>query len=178
MGMNAVFNYLSQFGTGRLSGVVDVDMGPCLFAEEGWPHAAFGTMTPRASLEAQRTVILNRDAMVSSLIPAMFAAGTVPPPDDLEWWADQSRAVPDLAALALWVSFYAQDWRGLLPSIDVPVLLAHGVKSQVFPTPVWESLAAAIPQTSLSLFEQSGHAPFWEEPERFNTEVMKFASSV
>jgi non-heme chloroperoxidase len=37
---------------------------------------------------------------------------------------------------------------------------------------------AAIPQTSLSLFEQSGHAPFWEEPERFNTEVMKFASSV
>lgn len=82
--------------------------------------------------------------------------------------------MPDLTALALWVSFSSQDWRPLLPRIDVPVLLAYGTRSQIYPTPVWEYLAEHIPATVVELFEQSGHSPFWEEPDHFNQVVSKF----
>jgi non-heme chloroperoxidase len=76
------------------------------------------------------------------------------------------------------VSFSSQDFRPLLPKIDVPVLLAHGRKSQIYPTPVWEYLAQHIPTTTVAIFENSGHSPFWEEPERFNQVVTDFVNGL
>ncbi len=32
-----------------------------------------------------------------------------------------------------------------------------------------------ILQSELVVFEESGHAPFWEEPEKFNREIARFA---
>lgn len=174
MGMNVVYNYLDQFGTDRLAGVIDIDMTPYLFAEEGWPHAVFGTLDAVASLAVQRQMVQDRIGLAETLIPAMFATGAEVDAATLEWWKDESTTVPDLTALALWVSFSSQDWRPLLPTIDVPVLLAHGTKSQIYPTPVWEYLAEQIPATRTVLFEQSGHSPFWEEPDRFNQAVHDF----
>ncbi|MQA79713.1 MAG: alpha/beta fold hydrolase [Streptosporangiales bacterium] len=178
MGMATVYNYLDQFGTERLAGIVDVDMTPCLFADDDWPHGVFGNLNARSSLDVQRQMIADRTGLMEGLIPGMFAAGSAPDPETVAWWSDESTTVPDLTALALWVSFSSQDWRPLLPSIDVPVLLAHGRRSQIYPTPVWEALAELIPQTSLALFDDSGHSPFWEQPEEFNTAVLDFVKAL
>jgi non-heme chloroperoxidase len=178
LGMATVYNYLDQYGTGRLAGIVDIDMTPYLFADDTWQHGVFGTLDARASLDVQRQMIADRVGLMATLVPAMFAAGSTPDPDTLAWWSDESTTVPDLTALALWVSVTSQDWRPLLPKIDVPVLLAHGRRSQIYPTPVWEALAELIPQTSLALFDESGHSPFWEEPDRFNTAVLEFTGSL
>jgi pimeloyl-ACP methyl ester carboxylesterase len=174
MGMAVVYNYLDQFGTDRLSGVIDIDMTPYLFAEDGWEHGVFGNLDHVASLAVQRQMVKDRIGLCETLIPAMFAAGAEVDPTDLAWWKDESTSVPDLTALALWVSFSSQDWRPLLPKIDVPVLLAHGARSQIYPTPVWEYLATQIPSTKTEIFERSGHSPFWEEPERFDAAVAAF----
>jgi non-heme chloroperoxidase len=178
MGMTTVYNYLDQFGTGRLSAIVDIDMTPFLFAEGDWTHGVFGTLTPGTSLDVQRQIVSDRVGLMDTLVPAMFAAGSLPDDSVRAWWADQSTTVPDLTALALWVSFTSQDWRHLLPSIDVPVLLAHGTRSQIYPTNVWEYLAEKIPTTQVQLFENSGHSPFWEEPEAFNAAVLDFIGNL
>lgn len=178
MGMATVYNYLDRFGTGRLSAIVDIDMTPYLFADEDWPHGVFGNLNARTSLDVQRQMICDRTGLMDTLVPAMFAAGSTPDDEVLTWWADQSTTVPDLTALALWVSFSSQDWRPLLPSIDVPVLLAHGTKSQIYPTNVWEYLAEHIPTTELRLFENSGYSPFWEEPGAFNEAVLEFVGKL
>lgn len=178
MGMATIYNYLDQFGTDRLAGVIDIDMTPYLFSEEGWPHSVFGTLDPASSLAVQRQIVKDRLGLLETLIPAMFATGSTVDEETLTWWKDQSTNVPDLTALALWVSFSSQDWRPLLPKIDVPVLLAHGRKSQLYPAPVWEYLAEKIPTTETVLFEESGHSPFWEEPEKFNTEVHEFVRNL
>jgi non-heme chloroperoxidase len=178
MGMATVYNYLDQFGTDRLAGVVDIDMTPYLFAEDDWPHGVFGNLDHVSSLEVMRQMVSDRLGLCETLIPAMFASDNPPSAEDLEWWKDQSTSVPDLTALALWVSFSSQDWRPLLPKIDVPVLLAHGAKSQLYPTPVWEALAEKIPVTKTKIFANSGHSPFWEEPEEFNAAVIEFVDSL
>ena len=36
-------------------------------------------------------------------------------------------------------------------------------------------LAEHIPGTELVIFEESGHVPMWEEPERFNLVLAEFA---
>jgi non-heme chloroperoxidase len=178
MGMAVVYNYLDQFGTDRLAGVIDIDMTPYLFAEDGWEHGVFGTLDATASLAVQRQMLLDRRGLGDTLIPAMFAAGSEVDPETLEWWLDESTTVPDVTAQALWVSFSSQDWRPLLPKIDVPVLLAHGRRSQIYPTPVWEYLAEHIPTTTVAIFEESGHSPFWEEPDRFNQVVTDFVAAL
>lgn len=178
MGMAVVYNYLDQYGTDRLAGVIDIDMTPYLFAEDDWPHGVFGNLDQASSLAVMRQMVLDRRGLSETLIPAMFAADAEIDAETLEWWKDESTTVPDLTALALWVSFSSQDWRPLLPKIGVPMLLAHGTKSQVYPTPVWEYLGEQIPTTRTALFERSGHSPFWEEPEEFNRAVARFVDEL
>ncbi|WP_028935899.1 alpha/beta fold hydrolase [Pseudonocardia spinosispora] len=178
MGATVVYNYLDRFGSDRLAGIAEIDMTPCLLADDTWEHAAFGDLDPLAALAMSRQLLDDRCGLWSTFVPAMFAAGSVPEPGTVEWWSDESLAVPDLTALALWSSFAPQDWRPLLPRIDVPVLLAHGARSQVYPTPIWEFMAKEIPTTETAVFEDSGHAPFWEESERFNRTLTDFIAQL
>ncbi|WP_120002771.1 alpha/beta fold hydrolase [Nesterenkonia muleiensis] len=90
---------------------------------------------------------------------------------------DQSTSVPTLAALALWVSFSAQDWRELIREIDVPILFAHGLRSQLYPTRLWEPMVELAKDGGAALFD-AGHAPFWEVPAEFNAAVLEFCDSL
>jgi len=67
------------------------------------------------------------------------------------------------------------DLRPVLGTIDVPVLLLYGAQSKIFPTDVGSWLEDAIPDARHVPFAESGHCPFWEEPEIFNEEVATFA---
>lgn len=178
MGMGVVYEYMQVFGTGRLRGAVDVDMTPYLFTESGWEHGLFGSLDAAASLVLQNQLLTDRSAITATAVNTMFAAGADVAPDEWQFWCDELTNVPSLAALALWVSLTSSDYRPLLPRIDVPVLLAHGVRSQICPTAVWEVLADAIPRTTTILFENSGHTPFLEEPARFNAELINFVDGL
>jgi pimeloyl-ACP methyl ester carboxylesterase len=79
--------------------------------------------------------------------------------------------------VAFWTSMVAHDWREQLPQIPVPVLLCHGSGSALYPTKIGEYLNEQIPESELVMFEESGHSPFWEESEKFNRKVARFADS-
>lgn len=64
MGMATVDNYLAQFGTERLAGIVDIDMTPYLFADGDWPHGVFGNLDARSSLDVQRQMIADRTGLM------------------------------------------------------------------------------------------------------------------
>jgi pimeloyl-ACP methyl ester carboxylesterase len=61
--------------------------------------------------------------------------------------------------------------------IDIPVLLACGTKDPLLPPRYWEVLSARIPDAQVQLFDESGHFPNIEEPERFNNAVLSFLGS-
>lgn len=178
LGMHVVYNYLHLYGTDRLAGAVNIDMTPYVFADDGWEYGAFGNLDPSVALGFQRQTLEDRPGLAETFTPAMFAAGKPVDPETLEWWLDESTGVSDLVAQALWVSVSSQDWRPLLPKIDVPVLLLHGAKSQLFPNPVWEYLEKHLPSSTTFVFENSGHSPFWEEPEVFNRVLTEFVEGL
>ncbi len=43
------------------------------------------------------------------------------------------------------------------------------------PYKIGEYLNERIPEGELLMFEESGHSLFWEEPEKFNREISRFA---
>lgn len=52
-------------------------------------------------------------------------------------------------------------------TLSVPIFLAHGRYDYVVPYVLWEGIAEKLPNTTMQLFERSGHQPFFEEPDRF-----------
>lgn len=61
-------------------------------------------------------------------------------------------------------------------TIDVPILVSHGLSDRIT-LPGIEQALHLFPHASASLYPHTGHAPFWEQPERFNEELIQFARS-
>jgi len=55
--------------------------------------------------------------------------------------------------------------------LRVPIFLAHGRYDYTVPYVLWEGIASKLPTATLQIFEQSGHQPFFEEPDRFAVAV-------
>lgn len=62
-----------------------------------------------------------------------------------------------------------EDVRTLLLKINVPVLLIHGDRDQISPVEQSIFMKEQIPNAELKIFEGIGHAPFLEDPKRFNS---------
>jgi pimeloyl-ACP methyl ester carboxylesterase len=71
-----------------------------------------------------------------------------------------------------------RDYRPFLPNVKVPALVCFGRHDMFVPAPNAEFLTHSMPEARLVVFEDSGHVPFWEEPERFNTELDAFIRSI
>ena len=62
-----------------------------------------------------------------------------------------------------------------LASLDVPVLVTHGRLDNVVLPAMVQHVLDSCPQAEASWYEGIGHAPFLEDPERFNQELAAFA---
>ena len=69
------------------------------------------------------------------------------------------------------------DYTDRLGEIVRPVLVLCGVHDPQFPVACSRQLAEGIGSSHLVLFDQSGHYPFIEEPDRFWTAVAQFLGS-
>jgi proline iminopeptidase len=70
------------------------------------------------------------------------------------------------------------DVRPELPDITVPTLIMVGQYDWVSPPRASRVIARGIPGSRLVEFTNSGHLPFCEEPEKFETEVRSFLASI
>ena len=66
----------------------------------------------------------------------------------------------------------------ILASLTKPLLLTHGIEDQIVLPIASEHHKEICPTAKLSLYEKVGHNPFWEAPERFNSELRQFALSL
>jgi pimeloyl-[acyl-carrier protein] methyl ester esterase len=68
------------------------------------------------------------------------------------------------------------DHRNVLPTITVPALVVRGAHDAVVDPAIADVAAELLPNSRLSEYANSGHAPFLEERERFNAELVAFAA--
>lgn len=66
------------------------------------------------------------------------------------------------------------DVKAKLPGVSCPTLVTVGRSDWITPVECSETIAALIPDSSLVIFEKSGHSPPLEEPERFQRVVREF----
>jgi non-heme chloroperoxidase len=61
-----------------------------------------------------------------------------------------------------------------LKALNLPVLVTHGAADKFIPVAAAKYTADTIPGAKLSVYNGVGHAPFWEDTERFNAELAAF----
>jgi pimeloyl-ACP methyl ester carboxylesterase len=61
-----------------------------------------------------------------------------------------------------------------LPELRMPTLLIWGRHDHIFPASHAQAAKGRIPNGRLEIFDESGHTPQMEEPDRFNRLVLDF----
>ena len=70
----------------------------------------------------------------------------------------------------------ARDFTPELSKIRVPVTIVWGEKETVFKRADQEPLIKGLPNVKFLVYPNSGHAPNWEEPEKFAKDLNQILS--
>jgi non-heme chloroperoxidase len=177
-GTLVVSDYLRHYGTDRLGGIVLT--------------GAFGglTMPPPPPDAAMAEVFARNRALQLSANPADNAeaarttAAMLTSRDMGEAWRQRA------AQLAMMLPAYARTHMferplvnaDLVSRIDVPVMLVVGGEDGSTPEGAARELETQLASQGVpvvvTVYEESGHSPFAEEPERFNGELLQFVRQV
>jgi non-heme chloroperoxidase len=174
MGAFVTWDYVRQFGPDGLRGVVVVDQTPSDYKWPDWPYGFFDFEALCHTMAACQT---DRSAVLDDFIPAVFKAEP-PAAEQAALIREETLRLPDTIASAIIFDQTAQDYRDVLPRMTMPALVCTGRDEKLVPIAAEEYVAEQMPNARLVVFEESGHCPFMEEPDRFNTVIADWIGSL
>lgn len=162
--------YWELFGAHRLARFVLVGVTPCMSARPDWSWGFH--MDP---VEFQRQILADHEGVVRAVIDRLLHE----PPSATE--ADDmvrtTMRTPAIAGARMLDDHGVIDWRDMLETVTIPTLVCVGRHDRQAPPEAAEHVSRAVPHGELVVFDRSAHAPFWEEPERFNEVLVRFMES-
>ena len=179
MGCSVIWSYWELFGPERLAKILLIDQMPMVAGNPGWseqeqtdagaiftPQSLYDTINALAGPDGEETT----QGFIAGMVTSAMAA------DELAWMVEQNLRMPRPHAATLLFNHATQDWRDLIPRIDLPTLVVGGRTSLV----PWRSVAwthAQIQGSRLEIFEEEEggqHFMFLEAPDKFNALVAEF----
>lgn len=160
--------YLGKYGDSKVAGINLVDAVTKLSPD---------LLTPLAGRYAASTSshdLAERTAETAAFLLACFHQ----PPTGVD--LQQMLVVNGMTARAVNEGFTqttTPDMEPVFAQYRKPLLVTHGVHDRLVRLAMSERIHAQRPDVRLSLFENSGHSPFYEEPQRFNRELAAFVTA-
>ena len=169
MGALTAWEYIRQHGCGRIGQFVVVDQSPKLMTDSEWSLGLYGGYTREDDNRFVEDLRANFAETVLGLIGRSRVVEGEPEVDEVFLTARRRRlkALNAEAWIRAWESFVANDYRPVLPTIDVPTMLAYGGRSNFYGPAVAEYVRDHIPGSDLFLYDEAGHAPQLECMARF-----------
>ncbi|MFB9804900.1 alpha/beta fold hydrolase [Haladaptatus pallidirubidus] len=173
MGALVAWEYIDQFGTDGIHGLVAVDMSASPFQWDDFEHGNTDFDRLTQTLELVQTDHL---ALVDGLIQQTFKE---PPSKEVRRlvFDEVSRSPPPVKSAILF-DYAVRDYRTVLPDVNVPTLVCAGADETWRTVAAVEDVADRIPNAEFELFEESGHVPTLEEPDEFNRAVATFVAEL
>jgi non-heme chloroperoxidase len=179
MGSSVIWNYWDLYGPERLSTLLLIDQMPMITSNPAWSEdelASSGAIFTPQSLYETINALAGPDGVETTRgFIGNMVTKTIPEADK-EWIIERNLRMPRQHAATLLYNHSTQDWRDLIPRIDLPTLVVGGRVSVV----PWRSQAwihEQIPGSRLEIFEEEeggNHFMFIEAPEKFNDIVADF----
>ena len=164
-----VSNYLARHGDAGVAGVNYVGWSVVVgepephFVGRGFHDIHEGSVSEDmpTAIEAMRRFVHN-------------CCGKPIPAEDLETLIAFNCMTPRFVRHALTQHPHV-DYAPVLAKLKVPMLISHGTAETVALPSAAEYALRSCPTARLSWYQGAGHAPFIEDPERFNRELAAFA---
>ena len=91
-----------------------------------------------------------------------------------EWFHNMGMEASSHATAACLVALRDSDLRDDLSRVIVPTVIFHSEQDKICPIELAEAMKEGIKGSKLIRFKNSGHGLFYEEKDKFNTEIMNF----
>lgn len=170
-GSRVIASYLATFGDSGISGVVLA--GGILAignAREDW---MVGPESPAMHPDLYTDDTDRRAAATDSFVRACTEE---PLDEDLTHQITEANMrVSPLVRRALFASGW--DFQPVFENLNKPLLAIHGVEDVVVAPLTGITASEIAPKGDLRLYENAGHAPFLEAPDRFNQDLTEFATT-
>lgn len=163
LGTRMTFNYLEKYGSDGISGFVII--------------GARARQVPSDGDAGQNAILQScSDDLETSLkarIGFVRACYGVPPtPEDFSEIAACAMQVPP--DVLRHFAGRPMDYESLLTALDIPVRVLHGSRDPVCPLSEVLRMRDISPRVDLTLYPDTGHAPFFERSTRFNSDLLAF----
>lgn len=170
LGGRVLRQYLIHHGDRRISGLHFVSTRP-------FEDPLVLAPASRADLTGRPDTLAERIDAHIAFLRACFLHQ--PPEDDFAVALAYNVIVPQAIreAISSW-STGIEETRAALTKVAVPTLIAHGRDDALILPRAAEMTAAAIKGARISWYDDCGHSPFFEYPERFNRELDEFATAI
>ena len=180
MGALTLWQYLRDFGEGRLSRLVFIDQSPRLVTGEGWQGGIYGDFGPERSAAFMDE--LRQD--FAEAVLRLVAFGHNPRARDaylenargIQSARERLRALDPQPLIDCWASLTAADYRDVLAGITIPALLVYGGASNFYSDGTARYVRDSIPNALLHTYPGVDHAPHLWERERFVGDVLDFVA--
>ncbi len=139
--------------------------------------ASATTMDNEVVREVRKEVMALRNPVPLSVVrefqlSTMFRAV---PEEFLDRVIEESRKLPAQIWQAIMEGMLAHSAEAQLEKIKAPTLILWGDREKIFPLrSEQETLARRIPDATLKVYQETGHAPHWEDPDRFAEDLQSF----
>lgn len=179
MGCSVIWCYYDLFGKERLERLVLVDQMPFITSNPAWTEqqrADFGPILDGTTLYDTYNALAGAAGVETSkgFVGTMFTKAW--PAEKLAWVIEENLKLPRQHAADLLFNHAMQDWRDVIPRIDLPTLVVGGKTSLVgWRSQLW--IAGQIKGAKVEIFEDAdggAHFMFMENPKRFNALVADF----
>lgn len=178
MGAMVAFDYLQRYGQQDVAGLVIEDMTARLQTGPDWHLGLGGNFDAAQNTAVLAAMRADWASHSAAFLPHLFARNRQPDAALLRWISGEIARNDIQAMAALWASMAEQDFRSLLPQLNLPCLIIHGGESQLYAPDVSIWMEQTLPQAKRLCLAQSGHMPHLEQPDAFNTALAQFASRV
>jgi pimeloyl-ACP methyl ester carboxylesterase len=180
MGCSVIWSYWDLFGAERLAKLVLVDQMPFITSNPAWSEEEKEAAGPHMNAEGLYTLINALAGPEGVETTRSFVSGgmftSAMPDDEKAWVVEENLKLPRRHAATLVYNHATQDWRDLIPRIDIPTLIVSGRVSLVpWKSQVW--IHERIAGSRLEIFEEAEggqHFMFMENPAKFNRLVADF----
>src|SRR6218665_108568 len=172
MGGAVVLHYINKYNSAHVSKLALFGAAaPSWKQREGFPYG----ISDKDAAGLIQSTLTNRQDLIAGF-GAGFPAKEGNISKNMEKWLENINLAASPYAITESITALRDlDLRPELSKITIPVAIFHGVYDKNCPF-VWaEELNKGLKNSTLIRFENSGHALFVEEMEKFNTELEKFA---
>lgn len=175
MGTSTLLAYAREFKCEYLRKICFIDMTPKLLNDSEWKLGQSGSFTQEQNLMFLALLGSSWEYAANMFVPNIFAKGYDNQKDEYKWALAQAMDNTPHCMTNMWIAMAYEDFRPVLPTIQIPVLLAYSGDGLIYGPAHGEYMKEHLGgESRLVIFPGCGHGLFLEDPEKFNRELASF----